>query len=1110
MNFLECRRAAGAARVWICGALVMAAFLGMATERAEAAQFVAAAPLPAPRSRLAAVLLPSGKIFAIGGAQGASVATTEIYDTAANAWSFAAPLAFARNDFTATLLNDGRVLAAAGFGATALKSAEVYNPATDSWTRAGDLASARSGQTATLLPSGKVLVVGGYNLGPVQSAEIFDPVTNAWTPAGQLNFARDLHAATLLASGKVLVTGGFGVGSVPLSSAELYDPATNTWTLTGPMGKARAAIQAATLLTGRVLVVGGDSPSGVLASAELYDPVSGTWAPAAAMSHTRSYHSATLLASGQVLVAGGFDFGGAAVLDAEIYDPSADAWHFVGTMVSGREFHAAVALPFGKVVFAGGDYSGALDSVEIFDPTTTTTITSITPDQTAIGESYVVTFEVASASSTPSGSVIVSDDTGASCGPVTLAFGAGSCAMASTVPSGRTITAAYTPDDDAFAASSGISFHWVNLAVPVVTIVSDAPDPSEYFQPYTVTAHVEPAIGGLPIPTGDLTITDGSDICFATLDENADASCMLFGWTIGSSDLVASYSGDATYDSGDSAPEPHTVGRAATTISISGGGFSVATEPVTFFANLASDVGNFTGTVTIGDGESSCTAEVDFNFATCDVAFAHAGVHEVIASYSGDAVNAPAVSDPFEQFVDPASTHISIRSHLPEPSVPGQQVTVTVDLNVEAPGVGFATGQIEVDANFGGSCTIAASGDSCDVTFESRGEQFINAFYAGNEDFLGTGTSTGHHVNELPLAMGDQCATNEDQTLVLGAANGVLANDTDEDGDPLFVADSGTRTADGIGGTVTLAVDGSYTYTPPPNGNGEATFEYTVSDGLETATAEVVLTVIPVNDPPTFALAESPSFAPGTSGDRSIFGFATMTSSGPPDESNAPLAWHVRTISDPSGVLSAAPTIALDGTLTTTLSGHGGVATLGVALQDDGGTDNGGNDTSAEQTFTVTVGAGADLSIAIFDGTDFVEGGAPVVYEVTVRNLGPDGSTGARALVVPSPNLDDVNWTCSAFDGGSCTASGSGQIQDFVDLPAGASVVYELTATVQVEPELPAEVFATITALGGGATDFNPNNDTATDTDATGIFADGFDTPPPDAAQDAPTTTRKR
>jgi hypothetical protein len=309
---------------------------------------------------------------------------------------------------------------------------------------------------------------------------------------------------------------------------------------------------------------------------------------------------------------------------------------------------------------------------------------------------------------------------------------------------------------------------------------------------------------------------------------------------------------------------------------------------------------------------------------------------------------------------------------------------------------------------------------------------------------------------------------------------------------------------------VTLAVDGSYTYTPPPNANGEATFEYTVSDGLETAIGEVTLTVFPVNDPPTFAIAASPHFDPGSSGERTTPSFAFMTSAGPPDETDLPLAWHVRTISDPSGVLSAPAVIALDGTLTTTLSGHGGVATLGVRLQDDGGTDNGGNDTSSEQTFTVTVGAGADLSIAIYDGTDFVEGGGAVVYEITVRNLGPDGSTGARALIVPSPNLVDVSWTCTAFDGGTCSASGSGQIQDFVDLPAGARVVYELTATVQADPELPAELFATITALGGGGADFNPNNDSASDTDTTGIFGDGFDTPPSDAAENAPTATRRR
>ncbi|HKE49810.1 MAG TPA: kelch repeat-containing protein [Rhodanobacteraceae bacterium] len=1108
MNVLACARAVGAARVWIFGVLVATAFSGIATERAQAAQFVAAAPLPAPRERLGGVLLPSGKVFAIGGAFSTDVATTEIYDPAADTWAFAAPLQIARGDFTATLLKDGRVLAAAGFNGGAIRSAEVYNPATNAWTRTGDLADARSLQTATLLPSGKVLVAGGYNLGAVRSAELFDPVTNAWTSAGQLNVARYWHAAALLPSGKVLVTGGSGAGSVPLASAELYDPATNTWALTGPMGNARSVIPATALPTGKVLVEGGDGTSGVLASAELYDPASGTWAFAASANHTRAFHSATLLPSGHVLVAGGFD--GAAVLEAEIYDPSVDAWHVAGTMVSGREFHAAVALPSGKVVFAGGNNGGTLDNVEIFDPSTTTSITSIAPDQTAIGESYAVAFEVDAASGTPTGSVIVSDDAGASCGPVTLVSGAGSCALVSMAAGGRTITATYAPDDDAFAASSGLSSHWVNRAAPVVTIVSDAPDPSEIFASYAVAVHVDPAIAGLPTPTGSVEIDAGMDSCSAMLDANADASCVLAGQVVGTFDLVASYFGDAVYDSGESAPEPHTVGPAATTIFVSSGSFSsVTTEPVTFFATLDSNLGSVPGTVTIGDGESSCTAEIDFNFATCAVAFAHVGEHEITATYDGDAEHAPAVSDPIEHFVGPASTQVSIRSHLPEPSVPGQAVAVTVDVTVEPPGVGFATGSIEVDTDFSGSCIVAASGESCDIEFALRGQQSLNAVYLGNDDFIASTTSAIHRVNEPPFANGDLCTTYEDQTLIRPAAGGVLSNDTDEDGDPLFVADPGPRTAGGIGGTVTLAVDGSYTYTPPPDANGNATFQYTVSDGLETATGEATIEVFPVNDPPTFALAASPHFDPGSSGEHTTPSFAQMTSSGPPDETNSPLAWHVRTISDPSGVLSAPATIALDGTLTTTLSGHGGVATVGVALQDDGGTDNGGNDTSGEQTFTVAVGAGADLSIAIFDGTGFVEGGGPVVYEVTVRNLGPDGSTGARALVVPSPNLVDVSWTCSAFDGGTCAASGSGQIEDFVDLPAGASVVYELSATVLADPELPAEVLATITALGGGGTDFNPDNDSASDTDTTGIFADGYDSPP-DEAEDAPTAARRR
>jgi hypothetical protein len=383
----------------------------------------------------------------------------------------------------------------------------------------------------------------------------------------------------------------------------------------------------------------------------------------------------------------------------------------------------------------------------------------------------------------------------------------------------------------------------------------------------------------------------------------------------------------------------------------------------------------------------------------------------------------------------------------------------------------------------------------CDIVLADRGSQILEALYPGNDDFTPSTASVEHSVNRLPIANDDTATISEDQPLIVNTTNGVVSNDEDPDGDTLGIADPGPRTADGIGGNVVLYYNGSYEYTPPPDANGDATFEYTLTDGLEDAIAPATVTihVRPVNDPPAFSLAASPHFGAGPPGVRQTPGFATMTSSGP-GESDHVLAWHVRTIADPSGVLSGAATIALDGTLSTPLSGEAGTATLAVSLQDDGGTDNGGDDTSAEQTFTVTVDAGTDLSVSIFDGTDFLAGGGSAIYEITVRNVGGENVTSARATIGASANLSDLEWTCEAFDGATCTASGAGIVSDTLSLPAGSSAVYELTANVAANPELPAEITASIAVLAGPA-DFDPANDSAHDVDAVGIFQDGFDPP---------------
>ncbi|MCQ4349148.1 tandem-95 repeat protein [Pseudomonas stutzeri] len=54
------------------------------------------------------------------------------------------------------------------------------------------------------------------------------------------------------------------------------------------------------------------------------------------------------------------------------------------------------------------------------------------------------------------------------------------------------------------------------------------------------------------------------------------------------------------------------------------------------------------------------------------------------------------------------------------------------------------------------------------------------------------------------------------------------------------------------GGSIVIAADGSYTYTPPADFHGTDTVDYTVTDGSLTDTATLTLTVTPVNDAVTF------------------------------------------------------------------------------------------------------------------------------------------------------------------------------------------------------------------------------------------------------------------
>ncbi len=101
-------------------------------------------------------------------------------------------------------------------------------------------------------------------------------------------------------------------------------------------------------------------------------------------------------------------------------------------------------------------------------------------------------------------------------------------------------------------------------------------------------------------------------------------------------------------------------------------------------------------------------------------------------------------------------------------------------------------------------------------------------------------------VNDTPVAVDDTGTVAEDGALVVPDL-GVLANDTDADGDSL----TATLTAQAEHGTVTLSLLGGYTYAPVADFNGTDHFHYRALDGTASSgAATVAISVTPVNDAP--------------------------------------------------------------------------------------------------------------------------------------------------------------------------------------------------------------------------------------------------------------------
>lgn len=265
-----------------------------------------------------------------------------------------------------------------------------------------------------------------------------------------------------------------------------------------------------------------------------------------------------------------------------------------------------------------------------------------------------------------------------------------------------------------------------------------------------------------------------------------------------------------------------------------------------------------------------------------------------------------------------------------------------------------------------------------------------------------------------PLAAADTVSTAEDNATVIS----ILTNDTAMAGVPLDPASIQIVSLPANGTATVNTVTGTIGYQPATNYAGADSFTYTVADiaGNRSAAATVSLTVTAVNDAPSFTKGAD-QMVNEDAGAQTVAGWATAISRGPANEAGQSVDFLVSNDNNP--LFSVQPAIGANGTLTYTPAAHAnGAATVTVQIRDDGGVASGGVDTSAGQSFTITVHAVNDAPTlaAITDPAPLLEDAG--LQTVNLAGIGAGGgesqvltvtASSSNPGLIPNPTVNHTS-----------------------------------------------------------------------------------------------------
>ncbi len=571
----------------------------------------------------------------------------------------------------------------------------------------------------------------------------------------------------------------------------------------------------------------------------------------------------------------------------------------------------------------------------------------------------------------------------------------------------------------------------INKANTTTTITAQSTNTTVTGQGYLVSFSVSSSTGTTPTaPTGNVTVSDGTDSCIGAIDNTFAGSCTLTSSTAGAKTITATYNsdaGDLNFNVSTSTGVSHTVNKADTTTTIISESVnpSVVGQTVTVKYSVSVNApgsGTPTGNVTVTDGTLTCTALV--SDGKCDLTFTSAGIHTLSASYAGDSnYNASGNSATVSQQVNPADTTTTITSSSLNPSDVGQLVTFNYTVTANSPGAGTPTGSVTVSDGTD-HCTALVSDGKCSLTFTTSGIQSMTASYAGDGNFNG---STSAPFSQTVLSAAPAITSADHTTFTVGTPGSFMVTTT---GSPApSITESGGLPS---GVTFTDNGDGTATLAGTPNAGTAGTYSLLITAHNGVGSDATQSFTLAVNQAPAITSANNAAFTEGQAG------AFTVTTTGSP----------VSTITE-SGALPSGVTFTDNHDGTASLAGTPNASTAGTYSLVITASNGVGSD--ATQNFTLTVNH--SLAITSADNTTFVVGTAGSFTVTTQGSPVPDITESGS---LPSGTTFTDNHDGTATLAGT-PAAGTGGIYSLVITAhngAGPDAKQNFTLTVNQAPAI--------------------------------------------------------